>query len=246
MHRSRKLINVSTGFRVVDCFFPIAGGQRELIIGDRQTGKSSISIASMINQVSRNSEVFARKSMFCVYVCVGQKCSNTMRTFDLIVKNACMTFLTLIFSTVTDSMSSQFVSPMAGTCVSELIRNNGNHCLVVYDDLSKHAVAYRQLSLFLRKPAGREAYPSDVFFLHARLLERSCCLNYVVGAGTQTCLPIIETLGNDLSAYVATNVVSITDGQLYLDSVLFGVGTCPAVSVERSVSRVGAKSLDVL
>lgn len=207
MYRSRKLVSVATGFRVVDCFFPIASGQRELVIGDRQTGKSSVCVSSMLNQVSRNNEVLVRKAMFCIYVCVGQKCSNTMRLFDVSSRNECSAFMLVVFSTVTDTMSMQFVSPMSGTCISELLRNNGHHCTIVYDDLSKHAVAYRQLSLFLRKPAGREAYPSDIFFLHARLLERSCCLNYVVGSGTQTCLPIIETLGNDLSAYVATNVI---------------------------------------
>ena len=165
MYRSRKLISVATGFRVVDCFFPIASGQRELVIGDRQTGKSSVCIASMLNQVSRNSEVLFRKYMLCVYVCVGQKCSNTMRLYDVSSRNGCSSFLLVVFSTVTDTMSMQFVSPMSGTCMSELLRNNGYHCIVVYDDLSKHAVAYRQLSLFLRKPAGREAYPSDIYTL---------------------------------------------------------------------------------
>jgi proton translocating ATP synthase F1 alpha subunit len=244
MSRSRRLINVCTGFRLVDCLFPIATGQRELIIGDRQTGKSTLAISSTLAQLSPNTESCSRKKIFCVYVCTAQKCSTVMRLYELFRRNNVTQQVTIVFASVVESMSLQYISPLSGTAFSEYYRNSGHHCIIVYDDLSKHAVSYRQLSLALRKPAGREAFPSDIFFLHARLLERSCCLNSSRGSGTLTCLPIIETLGNDLSAYVATNVISITDGQLYLDAILFGHGIFPAVSPEKSVSRVGAKSLD--
>lgn len=245
MARSRRLTNVATGFRLVDCLFPIGTGQRELVIGDRQTGKSTLSVSSILAQVSTNDESYSRKLMSAVYVCTSQKCSTVMRLFELLRRNRISKRVTVVFASVTESMSLQYISPLSGTALAEFYRNNGRHAIIVYDDLSKHAVAYRQLSLALRKPAGREAFPSDIFFLHARLLERSCCLGLSRGGGTLTCLPIIETLGNDLSAFVATNVVSITDGQLYLDSVLFGHGIFPAVSTEKSVSRVGAKSLDI-
>lgn len=167
-----------------------------------------------------------------------------MRVYDSIQKNLCTNFVTTVYASPSSSMTTQFVTPLSGTCLADFFRNRGFHALLIFDDLSKHAVSYRQISLFLRKPAGREAFPSDVFYIHARLLERSCCLNITRGSGTITCLPIIETLNNDLSAYVATNVISITDGQLYLDSIMFGMALCPAVSTEKSVSRVGAKSTD--
>jgi proton translocating ATP synthase F1 alpha subunit len=244
LSRSRRLINVCTGFRLVDCLFPIATGQRELIIGDRQTGKSTVAVSTLFNQISHNAESTLRKTMFGVYVCTAQKCSNVMRLYELFRRNNVSRFICLVFASVVESMSLQYISPLSGTAIAEYFRNSGMHATIVYDDLSKHAVSYRQLSLALRKPAGREAFPSDIFYLHARLLERSCCLNFSRGGGTLTCLPIIETLSNDLSAYVATNVISITDGQLYLDAVLFGHGIFPAISIEKSVSRVGAKSLD--
>jgi len=167
-----------------------------------------------------------------------------MRVFEVLTKNDIHRFTTFVFTLPTHSMTLMFLNPLSGTSLAEYFRNRGFHALIIYDDLSKHAISYRQVALFMRKPAGREAFPSDVFYIHARLLERSCCLNFTHGSGTITCLPIIETLNNDLSAYVATNVISITDGQLYLDSVIFGLGICPAVSTEKSVSRVGAKSLD--
>jgi proton translocating ATP synthase F1 alpha subunit len=245
LSRSRRLINVCTGFRLVDCLFPIATGQRELIIGDRQTGKSTVAVSTLFNQISTNAESSLRKTMFGVYVCTAQKCSNVMRLYELFRRNNVSRFICLVFASVVESMSLQYISPLSGTAIAEYFRNSGMHATIVYDDLSKHAVSYRQLSLALRKPAGREAFPSDIFYLHARLLERSCCLNFSRGGGTLTCLPIIETLSNDLSAYVATNVISITDGQLYLDAVLFGHGIFPAISIEKSVSRVGAKSLDI-
>ena len=245
LSRSRRLMNVCTGFRLVDCLFPIGTGQRELIIGDRQTGKSTLAVSMVFNQISTNCESTLRKVFFSVYVCTAQKCSNVMRLYELFRRNRVGSYVCLMFASVVESMSLQYISPLSGTAISEYFRNQGFHSIIVYDDLSKHAVSYRQLSLALRKPAGREAFPSDIFYLHARLLERSCCLNFARGNGTLTCLPIIETLNNDLSAYVATNVISITDGQLYLDAVLFGHGIFPAVSIEKSVSRVGAKSLDI-
>lgn len=167
-----------------------------------------------------------------------------MRIFEVLSKNNSRNHTTLVQASPTSSMTQVFITPVSGTCLSEYFRNRGFHALLIYDDLSKHAISYRQVALFLRKPAGREAFPSDIFYVHARLLERSCCLNFTRGSGTITCLPVIETLNNDLSAYVATNVISITDGQLSLDSVMFGLGILPAVSTEKSVSRVGAKSLD--
>ena len=242
--RNRKLINVSTGFRCVDCLFPISTGQRELVIGDRQTGKSILCISSVLQQVSKNCEVATRKIIYGVLCLVSQKCTNVMRVYELLQRNGVAKFCIIVFSGIIEAVTLQFFSPLSATALCEYFRNQGSHSFVVYDDLSKHAVAYRQLSLFLRKAVGREAYPSDIFFIHARLLERSCCLNFIKGAGTLTCLPVIETLSNDLSAFIATNVISITDGQLYLDSVLFGLGICPSVNIEKSVSRVGAKSLD--
>ena len=242
--RSRKLINVSTGFRCVDCLFPISTGQRELIIGDRQSGKSILSISSIINQCSKNSEVINRKVIYNIICLIAQKCTNVMRIYELFKRNSISSFCILVFSKIIGSVTLQFICPLSATSICEYFRNQGSYSFIIYDCLSKHNISYRQLSLFLRKTVGREAFPSDIFFFHARLLERSCCLNFIKGSGTLTCFPIIETLSNDLSAFVATNVISITDGQLYLDSILFGLGICPAVSIEKSVSRVGAKSLD--
>lgn len=242
--RSRKLINVATGYKVIDCLFPISSGQRELIIGDRQCGKSILAISTVIEQVSRNHEVCTRKLMYAVVCLVSQKCTNVMRIYELLQRNEVDYYSVIVFAGIIESIVLQFISPLSSTAIAEFFRNQGFHCFVIYDDLSKHAISYRQLSLFLRKVVTREAFPSDIFYIHARLLERSCCLNYVKSSGTLTCFPIIETLSNDLSAFIATNVISITDGQLYLDSVLFGLGICPSVSIEKSVSRVGAKSLD--
>ena len=240
-----KLGNVATGFRLIDCLFPIGTGQRELIIGDRQTGKSTLAISILLNLASRHLECLRRKVLLSVYVATALKCSSVMHVYELLRlhEHACNAS-NVIFASGTDPMGLQFVSTLAGTALAESLRNQGMHALLVYDDLSKHAVAYRQLSLALRKPAGREAFPSDIFYLHARLLERACCIHASFGGGSVFCLPVIETLGNDLSAFVATNVISITDGQLYLDSTLFGLGVFPAVSIQKSVSRVGAKALD--
>jgi proton translocating ATP synthase F1 alpha subunit len=237
-------MHICTGFRLVDCLFPVALGQRELIIGDRQTGKSTLALYTIINQLSINMEVSFRKTLFGVIVCVAQKCSIVMRLYELLVRSISIEYIVIVFVSIVESMSLQFISPLSGSSIAEYFRNQGFNCMIVYDDLSKHAVSYRQLSLALRKPVGREAFPSDIFYLHARLLERSCCLNPRFSCGSLACLPIIETLNNDLSAYVATNIISITDGQLYLDCILFGHGIYPAISIEKSVSRVGAKSLD--
>jgi F0F1-type ATP synthase alpha subunit len=179
---------------------------------------------------------------------LGQRISSSLRSFHSLLAIADRQSIPLISmtATVTQTMGSQYSGPLSGTTVLEMFRNTGAHTFASYDDLSKHAIAYRQLCLYLRKPAGREAFPSDVFYLHARVLERSCCLSHLSSLGTLMSLPVIETLGNDLSAYIATNVVSITDGQLYMDAVLFGTGLCPAISLDKSVSRVGAKSLDPL
>lgn len=221
--------------------YPVANGQRELIIGDRQTGKSSIILAAICSQLHRPS--YGDKLVMC-WNGISQRISFVLRVIEFATINAARNYTNVATSSITTSMTSQFVSPLVGTAVLECSRNIGYDSGIGYDDFSKHAVAYRQLCLFMKKPAGREAFPSDVFYLHARILERSCSLAIKYGLGTLMSLPIIETLSNDLSAYIATNVISITDGQLYMDTLLFGIGSCPAVSTEKSVSRVGAKSLE--
>ncbi len=244
--RSRKLINVVTGFRCIDYLFPIGYGQRELIIGDRQTGKSILNVSMIINQLTNSYEVFYRKINFGIICLIANKCSNVMKLYELFNRNYVLINTVFIYSSIINSMSLNFISPLVATSISEYFRNQSFNSIIIYDDLSKHSISYRQLSLYLRKAAGREAFPSDIFYIHARLLERTCCLNYIKLNGTITCLPIIETLSNDLSAFVATNIISITDGQLHLDSVLFGLGIYPSISIDKSVSRVGAKSLDNL
>lgn len=235
-----------TGLRVVDVLFPVANGQRELVIGDRQSGKSTVWLCSSISANVRNAAVLAMRRLFSIIAFVGSRCSTAIRFVKLLERSQARSHCTFLLAPVTDSMGAQFSAHLSATAVSEIYRNHGHLYQGAYDDLSKHAVAYRQLCLFLRKPAGREAYPSDVFYLHARLLERSCNLGGVGSFGALMSLPVIETLNNDLSAYIATNVISITDGQIYLDLTLFGLGQCPAISTEKSVSRVGAKSLDEL
>ena len=242
--RSRKLPGITVGLRVVDVLFPVAKGQRELVIGDRQSGKSSIWLCSQISQLSQNAFLLNRRKIASVGSMIGGRLSTTIRLSRTVSRCGARAELAFLVAGVTDSMGAQFVGNLTATAVAEMLRNRGQHWQAAYDDLSKHAVAYRQMCLFLRKPAGREAYPSDVFYLHARLLERSCNLGKDGLAGSLMSLPVIETLNNDLSAYIATNVISITDGQLYLDLGLFGTGQCPAVSTDKSVSRVGAKSLD--
>ncbi len=242
--RSRRLVGISTGFRLVDALFPIAQGQRQLIIGDRQTGKTQLILSSSFSQLFRNGQVGARKVIISYFSSLGQRTSSSVRAYTSIKYNNAAQFSVSLLASVTSTMSAQFIGPLTITSLAELSRNVGNHAHVSYDDFSKHAVAYRQLCLYLRKPAGREAFPSDVFYLHARILERSCSLSHAFSLGTLLSLPVIETLSNDLSAYIATNVISITDGQLYFDVNLFGMGACPAVSIDKSVSRVGGKSQD--
>ena len=234
------------GYRLSDVLFPVAQGQRELVIGDRQTGKSTVISASVSSQVFRNGLSGDRKSLLSNVATLGQRVSSSLRSFLSLAYNNVSWYSIFVAASITTTMSAQFICPLSSTSIAELYRNSGDHCHASYDDLSKHAVAYRQLCLYMKKPAGREAFPSDVFYLHARILERSCCLSHIMSLGSLLSLPVIETLSNDLSAYIATNVISITDGQLYLDVGLFGLGSCPAISTEKSVSRVGAKSLDLL
>tara|TARA_B110000196_G_scaffold113793_1_gene98976 strand:- start:411 stop:1454 length:1044 start_codon:yes stop_codon:yes gene_type:complete len=210
---------------------PIGRGQRELIIGDRQTGKTAVAIDAIINQKGQN--------MFCIYVAVGQKRSTVARVVKTLEQHGAMEYTIVVSASASDPAPMQFIAPYAGCAMGEYFRDNGQHCLIVYDDLSKQAAAYRQLSLLLRRPPGREAYPGDVFFLHSRLLERSAKVSDELGAGSMTALPIIETQAGDVSAYIPTNVISITDGQIFLETDLFYSGVRPAINVGLSVSRVG-------
>ncbi len=229
----RKSVNtpMETGILAIDSMFPIGRGQRELIIGDRQTGKTSIATDTIINQKG--------KDVVCVYVAVGQKASNVAKIVSLLEKHDAMEYTIIVASTASDPASLQYISPYAGTALAEYFMHQGKDVLIVYDDLSKHAVAYRAISLLLERPPGREAYPGDVFYLHSRLLERSSRLSDELGGGSITALPIIETQSGDVSAYIPTNVISITDGQIFLESNLFFSGMRPAVNVGLSVSRVG-------
>jgi F-type H+-transporting ATPase subunit alpha len=230
-----------TGFKSLDALIPIGRGQRELIIGDRQTGKTSIAVDSIINQINLNANLdFRNNNMYCVYVAIGQKKSTAARIFEIFKKFQTIKFTTIVSAFASESASLQYLAPYVGCTIGEYFRDNKKHSLVVYDDLSKQAVAYRQMSLLLRRPPGREAYPGDVFYLHSRLLERSAKLSKNLGSGSQTGLPIIETLEGDVSAYIPTNVISITDGQIFLDTEQFYAGIRPAVNVGLSVSRVGA------
>ena len=222
---------MQTGIKAIDGMIPIGRGQRELIIGDRQTGKTAVALDAIINQKGQN--------MFCVYVAVGQKRSTVARVVKTLEEHDAMKYTTVVASTASDPAPMQFIAPYAGCAMGEYFRDNGQHCLIVYDDLSKQAAAYRQLSLLLRRPPGREAYPGDVFYLHSRLLERSAKVSDELGAGSMTALPIIETQAGDVSAYIPTNVISITDGQIFLETDLFFSGIRPAVNVGLSVSRVG-------
>ncbi|MGE0472647.1 MAG: F0F1 ATP synthase subunit alpha [Nitrospirales bacterium] len=222
---------LQTGLKAIDAMIPIGRGQRELIIGDRQTGKTAIAVDTIINQKGLN--------VFCIYVAIGQKRSTVARVVKTLEDHGAMEFTTVVSATASDAASLQFFAPYAGVSMGEYFRDNGKHALIVYDDLSKHATAYRQLSLLLRRPPGREAYPGDVFFLHSRLLERAAKLSDENGAGSLTALPIIETQAGDVSAYIPTNVISITDGQIYLAADLFYSGIRPAINVGLSVSRVG-------
>ncbi len=222
---------LETGILAIDSMVPIGRGQRELIIGDRQTGKTSIAIDAIINQ--KNTDVL------CVYCAIGQKASDIARVAEQLKKNGAMEYTVIVASTASDSPATQYLAPYCACSVAEGFMNTGKDVLVVYDDLSKHAVAYRAMSLLLHRPPGREAYPGDVFYLHSRLLERSACMNKSLGGGSITALPIIETMGGNISAYIPTNVISITDGQIYLETELFHSGVRPAVNTGLSVSRVG-------
>jgi F-type H+-transporting ATPase subunit alpha len=223
---------VQTGLKIVDSMIPIGRGQRELIIGDRQTGKTAIAIDTIINQHDQN--------MLCIYVAIGQKASTVAQIVEKLRHHDAMKYTTIVAATASEMAPLQYIAPYAGCAIGEEWMEQGKDVLIIYDDLSKHAVAYRTMSLLLRRPPGREAYPGDVFYLHSRLLERAAKLNENYGSGSLTALPIIETLAGDISAYIPTNVISITDGQLFLQSELFNSGVRPAVDSGLSVSRVGS------
>jgi F-type H+-transporting ATPase subunit alpha len=228
---------MQTGIMAIDAMTPVGRGQRELIIGDRQTGKTAVAIDAIIAQ-----KVFKddpKKKMHCIYVAIGQKQSTIAQVMEKLKQAGAMEYTTIVAAPAASPAPLQFIAPYTGCTIGEYYRDNGQHALVVYDDLSKQAVAYRQLSLLLRRPPGREAYPGDVFYLHSRLLERAAKLSDKNGGGSLTALPIIETQGGDVSAYIPTNVISITDGQIYLETNLFNAGQRPAVNVGLSVSRVG-------
>jgi F-type H+/Na+-transporting ATPase subunit alpha len=225
---------LQTGLKAIDAMIPIGRGQRELIIGDRQTGKTAVAVDTIINQKGGN--------VICIYVAIGQKRSTVAQVVDKLRDAGAMDYTIVVAATASDSAPLQYIAPYSGCTIGEYIRDNAGHALVIYDDLSKHAVAYRQLSLLLRRPPGREAYPGDVFYLHSRLLERAAKMSDAMGAGSLTALPIIETQAGDVSAYIPTNVISITDGQIFLESDLFYSGVRPAINVGISVSRVGGNA----
>ena len=225
---------LQTGIKAIDAMIPIGRGQRELIIGDRQTGKTAIAVDTIINQKGQN--------VICIYVAIGQKRSTVARVIKILEESGAMAYSIIVSATASDPASLQYLAPYAGVSMGEYFRDTGRHALIIYDDLSKHATAYRQLSLLLRRPPGREAYPGDVFYLHSRLLERAAKFSKEKGGGSLTALPIIETQAGDVSAYISTNVISITDGQIYLGSDLFYSGIRPAINVGLSVSRVGGSA----
>ena len=236
---------LQTGLKAVDAMIPIGRGQRELIIGDRQTGKTAIAIDTIINQKYTHTEEAKRlgvKPMYCIYVAIGQKGSTAAQVVAKLEEEGAMDYTTVILATASDPSPLQFIAPYAGATLGEFFRDSSRHAVVIYDDLSKHAQAYRQVSLLLRRPPGREAYPGDVFYLHSRLLERASKLNEELGGGSLTALPVIETQAGDVSAYIPTNVISITDGQIYLEPGLFNSGVRPAINVGISVSRVGGNA----
>merc|ERR1739838_519683 len=231
---------MQTGIKAVDSLVPIGRGQRELIIGDRQTGKTAIALDSIINQKRFNDGTDESKKLYCIYVAVGQKRSTAAQIVKRLTDADAMKYTIVVSATASDAAPLQYLAPYAGCAMGEFLRDNGRHALIIFDDLSKQAVAYRQVSLLLRRPPGREAYPGDVFYLHSRLLERAAKLNDKLGGGSMTALPIIETQAGDVSAYIPTNVISITDGQIFLSSDLFNAGFRPAVNAGISVSRVGS------
>ncbi len=231
---------LQTGIKAVDAMIPIGKGQRELVIGDRQTGKTAVCIDAILNQ--KRSHETGTEPVFCIYVAIGQKMSNVARVVATLEANGALEYTTVVVASASDSNAMQYLAPFAGAAIGEFFRDSSRHALVVYDDLSKHAQAYRALSLLLRRPPGREAYPGDVFYLHSRLLERACKLSDANGGGSLTALPVIETQAGDVSAYIPTNVISITDGQIYLEPDLFFAGVRPAINVGISVSRVGGNA----
>ncbi|GAA6181397.1 MULTISPECIES: F0F1 ATP synthase subunit alpha [unclassified Shimia] len=235
---------MATGLKSVDAMIPIGRGQRELIIGDRQTGKSAVALDAILNQKSYNDAAGddEGKKLYCVYVAIGQKRSTVAQLVKKLEESGAMEYSIVVAATASEPAPLQFLAPYAATAMAEYFRDNGKHALIIYDDLSKQAVAYRQMSLLLRRPPGREAYPGDVFYLHSRLLERSAKLNEDFGSGSLTALPIIETQGGDVSAFIPTNVISITDGQIFLETELFYQGIRPAVNTGLSVSRVGSSA----
>jgi F-type H+/Na+-transporting ATPase subunit alpha len=231
---------MQTGLKAIDTLIPVGRGQRELIIGDRQTGKTAVAIDAIINQKLINESDDEKKKLYCVYVAIGQKRSTVAQIVKTLEDAGAMKYTTVVAATASDAAPLQFLAPYTGCTIGEYFRDNGMHALIIYDDLSKQAVAYRQMSLLLRRPPGREAYPGDVFYLHSRLLERAAKLSDANGGGSLTALPIIETQAGDVSAYIPTNVISITDGQIFLETQLFNQGIRPAVNVGLSVSRVGS------
>ena len=231
---------MQTGIKAVDSMVPIGRGQRELIIGDRQTGKTAIAIDTILNQRDLNIQGKENEKLYCVYVAIGQKRSTVAQIVSTLMKENAFIYTSIVAATASDAAPLQFLAPYSGCTVGEWFRDNGMHALIIYDDLSKQAVAYRQMSLLLRRPPGREAYPGDVFYLHSRLLERAAKLNKEFNFGSLTALPVIETQAGDVSAYIPTNVISITDGQIFLESELFYRGIRPAINVGLSVSRVGS------
>ena len=235
---------MATGLKSVDAMIPIGRGQRELIIGDRQTGKTAVALDTILNQKSYNDQAGddESKKLYCVYVAIGQKRSTVAQLVKKLEESGALEYTIVVAATASDPAPMQFLAPYAATSMAEYFRDNGRHALIIYDDLSKQAVSYRQMSLLLRRPPGREAYPGDVFYLHSRLLERSAKLNEENGSGSLTALPIIETQGGDVSAFIPTNVISITDGQIFLETELFYQGIRPAVNTGLSVSRVGSSA----
>nr|MBA3446447.1 F0F1 ATP synthase subunit alpha [Pseudaminobacter sp.] len=238
----RKSVNepMSTGLKAIDALIPVGRGQRELVIGDRQTGKTAIILDTILNQKAIHVSGPEKEKLYCVYVAVGQKRSTVAQFVKILEERGALEYSIIVAATASDPAPMQFLAPFAGCAMGEYFRDNGMHALISYDDLSKQAVAYRQMSLLLRRPPGREAYPGDVFYLHSRLLERAAKLNDDNGGGSLTALPVIETQANDVSAYIPTNVISITDGQIFLETNLFFQGIRPAVNVGLSVSRVGS------
>jgi F-type H+-transporting ATPase subunit alpha len=231
---------VQTGLKAIDALVPIGRGQRELIIGDRQTGKTAIAIDTILNQKHAFDNDIEDKKLYCIYVVIGQKRFSVAQVVKTLTDAGVMEYTTVVAATASETATMQYLAPYTGCTMGEYFRDNGMHALIIYDDLSKHAVAYRQMSLLLRRPPGREAYPGDVFYLHSRLLERAAKLDKARGGGSLTALPIIETQEGDLASYIPTNVISITDGQIFLESGLFYQGIRPAINVGQSVSRVGS------